>query len=229
MPPKGTADIKSALDSLKAAVSALADAFPDIERRFAEADAAESEIAKLRVRAESAEQSAKSALDSLSAMESAVLQSMDAAKEFVFKSSTTLEAKVEMLDLCRQSLQGLKGAGFDIWIPRIGDRIDPDMHVVRGRAKSEFGSEAVADVVTWGYRFPSGAGQSAEVLSGDGSVKRVADEEAPPPKPASKAGIEMVVPDSPGAKPKHRKSKAEDSSLFDQLSEAAKKKKADSD
>jgi hypothetical protein len=80
----------------------------------------------------------------------------------------------------------------------------------------------VADVVSWGYRFPSGPGKSAEILVGDGSLAPQ-KEEPLPEEPSEKEGIKMIVEDDDQPKAKTKAKKKEPETMFEKLSEAAEK------
>jgi len=78
-------------------------------------------------------------------------------------------------------------------------------------------------VVSWGYRFPSGVGKSAEILVGDGSLAPTVEEPLPE-EPSEKAGIKMIVEEDAGApKAKAKPKKKEPETMFEKLAEAAEK------
>jgi hypothetical protein len=125
-----------------------------------------------------------------------------------------------MLGLAKLVFTQLKSAGFEVIIPDIGDGVDPSRHTVKGRSKSQWDGTHIADVVSWGYRFPSGAGKSAEILVGDGSLAPQ-KEEPLPEEPSEKEGIKMIVEDDVEQKAKAKAKKKEPTTMFEKLEEAA--------
>ncbi|MEM4409454.1 MAG: hypothetical protein QXI19_12010, partial [Candidatus Caldarchaeum sp.] len=113
---------------------------------------------------------------------------------------------------------------------RIGDSVDPAKHLVRGKTRSPLSGSQVADVVSWGYKFPSGDSRPAEVLVGDASISEP-EPETPPEPPKERAGIPMLLDseESPAPattgkqhEPKTAKTKKEKTPTpFDELMKAA--------
>lgn len=169
------------------------------------------------------EVSLASAESTLSKIESTVLEMIDAATHALHDPEVPLKGRQRMLGLAKLVFAQLKNAGFEVIIPEIGDGVDPSWHTVKGRSKSHLDGTHVADVVSWGYKFPSGAGKSAEILVGDASLAPVAEEPLPE-EPSEKAGIKMIVEEETEAqKTKTKAKKKEPETMFEKLAEAAEK------
>ncbi|MDQ2986110.1 MAG: hypothetical protein M3R13_05245 [Armatimonadota bacterium] len=171
----------------------------------------------------SAEKSLASAQSSLSKIEGSIMEMIDAATHALHDPEVPLKGRQRMLGLAKVVFAQLKGSGFEVIIPEIGVGVDQSRHSVKGRSKSHLDGTHVADVVSWGYKFPSGAGKSAEVLVGDASLAPVAEEPLPE-EPSEKAGIKMIVEEDT-APPKEKKQKAKKApeTMFEILAEAAEK------
>ena len=164
-----------------------------------------------------------SAENTLSKIEGTVLEMIDAATHALHDPEVPLKGRQRMLGLAKLVFSQLKNAGFEVIIPEIGDGVDPSRHTVKGRSKSHLDGTRVADVVRWGYKFPSGAGKSAEILVGDASLAPVAEEPLPE-EPSEKAGIKMIVEEETEAqKTKTKAKKKEPETMFEKLAEAAEK------
>ena len=170
-----------------------------------------------------AEKSLKTAEASLGKIEVTIIEMISAATHALHDPEVPLKGRQRMLGLAKLVFAQLKEAGFEVIIPEVAEGVDPSRHTVKGRAKSHLDGTHVADVVSWGYRFPSGAGKSAEILVGDGSLAPVADEPLPE-EPSEKEGIKMIVEEdveTPQSKAKTKKKQPE--TMFDILAEAAEK------
>jgi hypothetical protein len=159
---------------------------------------------------------------SLSKIESAILEMIAVATHALHDPEIPLKGRQRMLGLAKLVFAELKKAGFEVVIPDIGVVVDPSRHSVKGRAKSYLDGTHVADVVSWGYRFPSGAGKAAEILVGDASLAPVADEPLPE-EPSEKEGIKMMVDEEAAPKSKAKTKKKEPETMFEKLAEAAEK------
>jgi hypothetical protein len=163
------------------------------------------------------------AQETLSKMEATVLEMIAAATHALHDPDVPLKGRQRMLGLAKLVFAQLKSAGFEVIIPEIGDDVEPSRHTVKGRAKSHLDGTQVADVVSWGYRFPSGTGKSAEILVGDASLAPVVDEPLPE-EPSEKEGIKMIVEeDAEQTKSKTKTKKKEPETMFEKLAEAAEK------
>ena len=164
-----------------------------------------------------------SAETTLSKIEGTVLEMIAAATHALHDPEVPLKGRQRMLGLAKLVFSQLKNAGFEVIIPEIGDGVDPSRHTVKGRSKSHLDGTHVADVVSWGYKFPSGAGKSAEILVGDASLAPVAEEPLPE-EPSEKAGIKMIVEEETETqKTKTKAKKKEPETMFEKLAEAAEK------
>lgn len=215
-------ELQSALGELASAGERLSSNIPKLKKELEQMKGVEADLASAREELENTRGNLDVAVRALDSIEAALLDALEAAKKRVYDAKLGVEEKLEMLNVLSDTFARLAPAGFEIWIPQIGAPIDPDKHIVRGKAKSEFGPTQIGDVVSWGYRFPSGKGQSAEVLAGDGSMaEKEIEEEAPKPK-TDKAGISMVLPEEAKSEPKKKKPVSGEG-LFDHLAEAAKR------
>lgn len=170
-----------------------------------------------------AETSLANAENSLAKIESTIIEMIGVATHALHDPEVPLKGRQRMLGLAKQIFAQLKSAGFEVIIPEIGVGVDPSRHTVKGRAKSHWDGTHVADVVSWGYRFPSGAGKSAEILVGDASLAPVAEEPLPE-EPSEKAGIKMIVEeDTESPKTKAKTKRKEPVTMFEKLAEAAEK------
>lgn len=213
-----------AVELLEQAAELLRDNLPELEKRVAQAKKLAQDFDAAKIALEKAEERANSATIALRTMESAVEAALDAARESVYAGNATVEQKLKLLELFKSAFSHLSKAGFEIWIPQIGEPIDPERFLIRGRAKSQLGADAVADVVSWGFKFPSGAMRQAEVLAGDGSVKPAEETPSAKHRPTPKAGISMLMPEKDESpKPKRKQPTTTADSIFDQLTQAAQK------
>jgi hypothetical protein len=169
------------------------------------------------------EKSLATAEQSLDKIEGTILEMIAAATHALHDPEVPLKGRQRMLGLAKIVFAQLKTAGFEVIIPEIGEGVDPSRHTVKGRSKSQWDGTHVADVVSWGYRFPSGSGKSAEILVGDASLAP-AEEEPLPEEPSEKAGIKMIVEeDTEAPKTKTKTKKKEPETMFERLAEAAEK------
>lgn len=215
-------DLQSALAEIASAGERLSCAIPKIKKDLERMGIVEADAASARAELEDTRKNLDTAVRALDSIETALLAALETAKKRVYDAKLGVKEKLEMLNVLRDTFSRLAPAGFEIWIPEVGAPIDPDKHIVRGKAKSEFSSAQIGDVVTWGYRFPSGKAQAAQILAGDGSMApKDAEEEAHKPK-TDKSGISMVLPKEFKSEPK-KKAPAASEGLFDHLAEAAKR------
>ncbi len=166
----------------------------------------------------------KNASQALKDIESALRLALDTARDNITNPKHSIEERLKLLSLCADTFAQLAKAGFEIWIPRIGDPVDPTKHVIRGKTHSPLNATQIADVVSWGYRFPSGDSRLAEVLIGDASIPT--EETQPPPEPPKeRAGIPMLLPKEEPPKKTPRKTttpkKEKAPTPFDELMKAA--------
>ena len=213
----------SALDALIAMRESLGGDIEALRKLAQKRDDIAGQLAKSQTELSHSKQSEKNAIEALSKIESGILDAMSKAQKAVVSPDLSVEDRLKLLSHTRTTFEGLSSIGFEVWIPTIGDKIDSDRHAVQGKTESEQGVDRVADVVSWGYKFPSGNGKAAEVIVGDGSLKKGEKKAETPKPPTSKAGISMVF-DEP-EKPKKTKPKSAEETLFDSLAEAAKKNK----
>lgn len=214
-----TKTIEQAIESLKAAADAIASGLPAVRKELVSAAELRTNFdAVSRTLAEANAQlgTAAKALDSI---EASLIASMDEAMNIVHDKTHSVETRKALLHLCQQAYTKLAAAGFNINIPSIGQPIDTRIHTPKGKAKSIHGDNVIADVIRWGYSFPSGQGRLAEVLAGDGSLSEESEKAAKPSQPSSKAGISMVLDEDEAGQGKHKKAKP--TTLFEQLAEAA--------
>ena len=241
--------LREAASELAAAAGPIKKAFSDAAKNEADLKAASAESeAELRTAAEKteaaltkafektegelkstsaslteAERSLQTAEASLSKIESTIIEMIAAATHELHNPDVPLKGRQRMLGLAKTVFAQLKTAGFEVIIPEVAEGVDPSRHTVKGRAKSHLDGTHVADVVSWGYKFPSGAGKTAEILVGDSSLAPVADEPLPE-EPSEKEGIKMIVEEdveAPKAKAKAKKKEPE--TMFEKLAEAAEK------
>jgi len=182
----------------------------------------ETELKQTSASLSQAETSLATAETALAKVEGSILEMIAAATRALHDPEVPLKGRQRMLGLATQVFAQLKGSGFEVIIPEIGVSVDPSRHSVKGRAKSHLDGTHVADVVSWGYRFPSGAGKTAEILVGDASLAPV-KEEPLPEEPSEKEGIKMIVEDEVVPKSKAKTKKKEPETMFEKLAEAAEK------
>ncbi|MGI8923782.1 MAG: hypothetical protein ACR2HJ_07040 [Fimbriimonadales bacterium] len=218
-------EIERSIEMLHQAADGLAGGLPALRKEIdggAEAKATLDKTSRLLLEAESQLASASA---SLGGIEAAVLDSMSAAREGLHDPTLSLETRLEVVRLCQKLFSKLASAGFEVDIPEIGAPVSLDRHAVKGRARSKLGKAEVADVISWGYRFPSGQSQLAEVLVGDASLREEAEEPAKPSPPSRKSGIAMVIDED--RDPRVKKAAKAPATMFDQLAEAAERNKED--
>ncbi len=219
-------EIQAALDAVVQAGETLEANLPKLKKQLERMRGLEADLAATQNELADGRKNLDTAVRALDSIEAALLDAMEVAKRRIYDAKLSIDAKFEMLKIVRDTLARLGPAGFEIWIPELGEPIDPDKHIIRGKAKSEHGSTQVGDVVTWGYRFASGKGQAAEVLAGDGSMaEHDTPKEEPPKKKTDKAGISMVIPDEQAPAAPKKKKPTTGEGLFDNLAEAAKRNK----
>lgn len=243
------ASLQEAASTLAAAAGPIREAFAkaqkaekqlrdDAEKRFSDlqtqakqnedalrdaANKSEEQLKKTSASLSETETSLANAASALEKIEKSILEMIAAATESLHDPEIPLKSRQRMLGLATKVFAQLQGSGFEVIIPEIGKPVDPSRHTVKGRAKSSLDGTQVADVVSWGYRFPSGAGKTAEILVGDASLAPV-KEEPLPEEPSEKEGIKMIVEE--GSPPKEKakaKAKKEPETMFEKLAEAAEK------
>jgi hypothetical protein len=182
----------------------------------------ESELKQTTASLSQAETSLATAESALAKIEGSILEMIAAATHALHDPEVPLKGRQRMLGLATKVFAQLQGSGFEVIIPEIGVNVDPSRHSVKGRAKSHLDGTHVADVVSWGYRFPNGSGKTAEVLVGDASLAPV-KEEPLPEEPSEKEGIKMIVEEEGTPKAKAKAKKQEPETMFEILAEAAEK------
>jgi hypothetical protein len=240
--------LREAASELAAAAKPIRQAFVDAAKADAELrEAAAKNEAELRAAAERTEAELKKAFkksegelkstsaslsdaesalakaeESLSKIEGTIIEMISVATHALHDPEVPLKGRQRMLGLAQLVFAQLKHAGFEVIIPEVGFAVDPSRHTVKGRAKSHLDGTHVADVVSWGYRFPSGSGKSAEILVGDGSLAP-SKEEPLPEEPSEKEGIKMIVEEEESPKAKSKAKRKEPETMFEKLTEAAEK------
>jgi hypothetical protein len=215
-------ELEAAAQALKKTADAISSGLPALGKELADGTESRRRLDESVKLLAEAERKVTELSDSLAGIEGAVLQAMGAAKEGLHNSKLSVDSRLEMLRITQSLFSKMAAAGFHITIPSIGDKLDGDLHAPKGKAKSLLGKGDIADVISWGYRFPSGTGQLAEVLVGDGSLTETEEQPAAGP-PSPKAGISMVVEEEPQKASAPRKPKKASDTLFDHLAEAAEK------
>jgi len=192
------------------------------------------EAEELEERIEDLEARGTAAKEALEKFEDALAKAIRKANEETVNPQFDLDTRLHVMDVFRKAFSELANVGIRVWIPRIGDPVDPEKHLVRGRAENGGYSDEVADVLTWGFRFPTGLHQHAEVLVGNRSrIEETPEEKEEEPVgpggiPQPKAGISMVLDEEPmsvGSEPaasRNKRNTAEED-LFEKLREAAQK------
>lgn len=223
-------EFEQAAGQMQEAAALLKVRLPALKKALRQADLAIQETDALRRSHADALERIDQFASALSEIEGALKHGMQAAQKALHNHAIPVEERARLLDFARAVFEPLAKAGFEVIIPALGETIDDAQHSVKGSAKSELDGTKVADIISWGYRFPSGDQRTAEVLVGDGSLVEHEEREqaeAPAP-PTAKAGISMVVPDDakkrPSKKPKTTTSGAD---LFERLEEAARKNRGD--
>lgn len=214
-----------ALDALMELRESLDDDIESLKKLVQKKEELAAQLAKTQSELSQAKQTEKQSTEALSKIESGILEAMNRAQKAVVSPDLSVDERLKLLAHTRTTFDGLKGIGFEVWIPTIGDKVDSDKHSVQGKTESEQGADRVADVVSWGYKFPSGNGKAAEVIVGDGSLKKGEKKTEAPKPPTAKAGISMVFDEPEEPKKTKPKPKSDGESLFDSLAEAAKKNK----
>ncbi len=217
--------IAATVDSLAALRDSLDDDIESLKAIVDKKDALAAKLSILETELKQSKLSEKSALEALEKIENGILDVMNRAQKAMLSKEHSVADKLKLLAHTRATFEGLKSIGFEIWIPSIGDKVDSERFSVQGKAESELGGDRVADVISWGFKFPSGKGQLAEVLVGDGSGKKQEKKTETPKPPSAKAGISMLFDEPETPKKQKEKPKSESESLFDSLAEAAKKNK----
>jgi molecular chaperone GrpE (heat shock protein) len=223
-------DLESALEALHEAAATLQVKLPKVRKAYEKAAEATEQLQAARRQLESLEARLEKYATALAELESCVLDSIQDAQAYLHDHSIPVAERERLLDLVRKLFRPLERAGFQLIVPSIGDTLDDERHAVKGRARSPFGAQQIADIVAWGYRFPSGEERKAEVLVGDGSVmEQPAELEPEPAAPAPKEGITMVLdPAGPAKKAKPPGVASEKgTSLFEKLEEAAKRNRGE--
>lgn len=223
-------DLEAAAESLQDAAAVLQVKLPKLRKAFEKSAQAAEELHAVQQNLEALEARLEEYTHALAELESCVLDSLQDAQAFLHDHAIPVAERERLLDLVRKIFRPLERAGFQLIIPSLGDRLDDEVHAVKGRARSALGADQVADIVTWGYSFPSGATKKAEVLVGDGSV--VEQPPAPdtePAEPTPKEGIAMVLDPSQETKKANPPGVASEkgTSLFEKLEEAAKRNRGE--
>jgi hypothetical protein len=219
-------EFERAAEQMQEAAALLKVRLPALKKAMRAADAALEETDALRRSHAEALERIDQFASALSGIEGAIKKSMEAAQKALHDHGIPVDERARLLHLVRETFGPLSIAGFEVIVPVIGEAIDDTKHTVKGSAKSELDGTKVADIISWGYRFPSGDQRTAEVLVGDGSLIEQEEREPaePPAAPSAKAGISMVVSDEDDKRTtKARKAPARGSDLFERLEEAARK------
>ena len=214
--------VEQSIEMLRKAADALAQGLPHLQRELKQSSETKANLDRTSKLLVEAEGQLSTVSDSLAKIESAILQSMNTAKDGLHDPSISLDTRLQMLKVCKELFAKLAAAGFYVTIPEIGASVDMNLHNVKGKARSKLGKSEIADVIAWGYSFPSGQSQLADVLVGDASLLE-SEEEPVAHAPTAKAGIAMVL-DEETARQKQTTKKTPDT-LFDKLAEAAERNK----
>ncbi len=214
--------VEQSIEMLRKAADALAEGLPHLQRELKQSSETKVQLDKTSKLLVDAEGQLSTVSDALAKIEGAILQSMNAAKDGLHNPSLSLDTRLQMLTLCKELFAKLASAGFHVAIPEIGAPVDMNLHNIKGKARSKLGKSEIADVIAWGYSFPSGQSQLADVLVGDASLLETEEEPAGKP-PTAKAGISMVLDDETGGQ-KQTVRKPPDT-LFDKFAEAAERNK----
>ncbi|HWP31104.1 MAG TPA: hypothetical protein VNK96_05195 [Fimbriimonadales bacterium] len=214
--------IRSGLEN----ASVLLPVLDTISAKAKEAEELEERIKDLEARGTAAK-------EALEKFEDALAKAIRKANEETVNPQFDLDTRLNLMDVFRKAFSELANVGIRVWIPKVGEPIDPEKHLVRGRAENGGYSDEVADVLTWGFRFPTGLHQHAEVLVGNLSrVEETSEKEEEPVGPGGipqpKAGISMVLDeetdsDESEAATSQKKGKTAEEDLFEKLREAAQK------
>lgn len=213
-----------ALEAVKAGVARLDAALAAVLDDVRSLRDVRAQLADLRGGFESIKSRAESLDAAVAKIEAALHSAMNVARDSVCDPSLSPEDRVRLHACVARVFSEFGQAGFEVYAPEIGSRLDESRHACVGTAKSSLGPEEIADVVAWGYSFPSGDRRLAEVLVGSGSPNVEVEEPdtQDAPSAAPKAGISMRL-DEPKAPEKKKKATAGAGGLFDQLAEAAKR------
>lgn len=222
-------EFERAAEQMQEAAALLKVRLPALKKALRAADAAVEETDTLRrTHAEALERLDQFA-SALSEIEGAIKQALDSTQKALHDHSIPIDERARLLDLARSTFEPLARAGFEVIIPSLGENLNDERHVVKGSAKSELDGTKIADIISWGYRFPSGEEKKAEVLVGDGSLSE--SKETPtetPAPPSAKAGISMVVPDDETKRAsKPHKTPTGSAGLFERLEEAARRNRGE--
>lgn len=218
--------IEESLENIRRSTVTLSDGLAEMRKRVLKADRLTEELDQERSRLKKIENELNKFKQAVSNIEDSVCGAMESARNGAYSPDLPVELRTRLLDIFRSVFSELQSAGIEVIIPKLGEQIDPRKHAVKGRAKSSLSGDEVADVITWGYLFPSGAVREAEVLVGDGT--QVESEKDPPVKrqPTKVKGIAMIVDeDSSSTKTSKKPSVKTGGALFDKLAEAAEKNK----
>jgi hypothetical protein len=222
-------DSRSAIDQvrktaelLRKTADDLVAGLPAVEADLAAGVKAAADLAQTARTLKSSRDKLTEAEKSLASIEDSLIKAMDAARAVLHDPASPIETRMSMLALCQKVFAQFAAAGFAITIPAPGEKVDTHRHNVKGSAHSKHDKAQVADVISWGYRFPSGAEHAADILVGDGTQQDQAEAppKPPPPKP-SKSGIAMVIEKDAEQPEKPKKKPAKPVTVFDQLAEAA--------
>ena len=223
MDSRGAIDqVRKAAEILRKTADDLVAALPGVEADLAAGAKAAADLAQTTRTLKSSRDKLTEAEKSLAGIEESLMKAMDAARAVLHDPGSPIETRMSMLALCQKVFAQFAAAGFAVTIPAPGEKVDPNRHNVKGSAHSKHGKAEVADVISWGYRFPSGAEHAADILVGDGTQQ---DQPESPPKPPStkpsKSGIAMVVEQEEAQAEKPKRKPIKPVTVFDQLAEAA--------
>lgn len=223
-------EFERAAEQMQEAAALLKVRLPALKKAMRAADAAVEETDALRRSHTDALERIDQFASALSEIEGAIKRSMDTAQKALHDHGIPVDERARLLDFARTVFEPLAASGFEVIIPALGEAIDDERHTVKGSAKSELDGTRVADIISWGHRFPSGDQRAAEVLVGDGSLVEREEQEVtePPAAPSAKAGISMVIPEEAEKKTqKTRKATSAGAGLFERLEEAARKNRGE--
>jgi uncharacterized glyoxalase superfamily protein PhnB len=218
--------IEESLESIRRSTVILSENLVEMRKKALQADRLLDDLNKEKSRLNAMEADLNKLTQAVSNIEDSVRSAMESARKGAYSSDLSVELRTRLLDMFRHVFSELQSAGIEVIIPKLGDKIDPRKHAVKGRAKSPLSSDEIADVITWGYSFPSGAVREAEVLVGDGTQASSEQEPSVKPQPTKVKGIAMIVEeDSETPKTRKKSSVKTGGALFDKLAEAAEKNK----
>lgn len=221
--------LSQAIQQIRASLENVSVLLPALDTMSAKAKKAE----ELEERIKDLEARGTAAKEALEKFEDALAKAIRKANEEAVNPQFDLDTRLHLMEVFRKAFSELANVGIRVWIPKVGEPIDPEKHLVRGRAENGGYSDEVADVLTWGFRFPTGLHQHAEVLVGNLSrIEETSEEKeeesvGPGGIPQPKAGISMVLDEDAGEETEptasQKKGKTSEEDLFEKLREAAEK------